>query len=112
MKVHTESIQFKADQKLVDFVVQKVNKLETYFDRIIDAEVKLRLENTGQVRAKIAEVQLQVPGQRLFAKETDKTFELSVDRAVEDLRRQLTRYKDRIRSTQNGINGSENGMLL
>ena len=102
MKVHTESIQFKADQKLLDFVEQKIGKLDTFFDRIIDAEVKLRLENSGQVRDKVAEVCLNVPGQSLFAKETNKTFEQSVDGAVDNLRRQLSRYKEKLRS-HNGV---------
>lgn len=102
MKVHTESVQFKADQKLLDFVEKKVSKLEQFFDRIIDAEVKLRLENSGQVKDKVAEVRLQVPGQSLFAKETNKTFEQSVDKAVDDLRRQLAKYKEKLRP-HNGI---------
>jgi putative sigma-54 modulation protein len=102
MKVHTESVQFKADKKLLSFIDKKVGKLEQFFDRIIDAEVKLKLENAGQVRDKVAEVRLQVPGQSLFAKEIDKTFEASVGNAVDDLKRQLTRYKEKLR-THNGV---------
>ncbi len=83
---------------MIDFIEQKVNKLDTFFDRIIDVEVKLKLENSGQVKDKIAEVSLNVPGQSLFAKETNKTFEQSVDGAVENLRRQLKRYKQKLRA--------------
>lgn len=101
MKVHTEAVQFKADQKLLDFIEKKMSKLENFFDRIIDADVKLRLENSGQVKDKVAEVRLHVPGVNLFAKETDKSFEASVDGAIEDLRRQLTKYKEKNR-THNG----------
>ncbi len=98
MKVHTESVQFKADKKLVDFIDRKVGKLEQYFDRIITADVKLKLENTGKVKDKIAEVRLDVPGQSLFAKEIHKTFEQSIDEAVDNLRRQLTKYKEKMRT--------------
>jgi putative sigma-54 modulation protein len=97
MKIHTEAVQFKADQKLHDYIAKKMEKLTTYFDRIINVEVKLRLENSGQVKDKVAEIQLQVPGQTLFAKETNKTFEQSIDGAVDNLRRQLTKYKDKLR---------------
>lgn len=97
MKVHTEAVQFKADQKLLDFIEKKMEKLDNFFDRIIEAQVKLRLENSGQVKDKVAEVMLHVPGQSLFAKETNKSFEQSVDIAVDNLRRQLTRYKDKAR---------------
>ncbi len=101
MKVHTESVQFKADQKLIDFIEQKMSKLDIYFDRIIDVNVKLKLENSGQVRDKVAEICLNVPGQSLFAKEINKTFEQSVDNATENLRRQLSRYKEKLRAHNN-----------
>ena len=97
MKVHTESIQFKADKKLVEFIDRKVGKLEQFFDRIIHVEVKLRLENSGRVKDKVAELRMKVPGQTLFAKEIAKTFEQSIDEAVDNLRRQLSKYKDKLR---------------
>ena len=97
MKIHTESVQFKADQKLHEFIEKKMEKLNTYFDRIINAEVKLRLENSGQVKDKVAEIELHVPGQNLFAKETNKSFEQAIDGAVDNLRRQLSRHKEKQR---------------
>lgn len=98
MRVETQSIHFDADVKLVDFVNQKVGKLETYYNRILSAEVTLKLENSGQVRDKVSEIVLRVPGDTLVAKETDKSFEASVDAAVEALRRQLIKYKERMRA--------------
>jgi putative sigma-54 modulation protein len=97
MKIHTEAVQFKADQKLHEFIEKKMEKLTAHFDRIINAEVKLRLENSGQVKDKVAEISLNVPGQILFAKDTTKTFEQSIDGAIDNLRRQLTKYKEKLR---------------
>lgn len=96
MRVHTESVRFKADQKLIDFIEQKLSKLDNFFDRIIDAQVTLRLENSGQIKDKIAEVRLNVPGDTLIVRQTDKTFEASIDRALDALKRRLIRYKDRL----------------
>ena len=98
MKIQTESIQFKADQKLLNYVNKKLTKLDTFFDRIIGADVKLRLENSGQVRDKVAEIRINVPGTTLFAKETNKTFEASVDLAFDNLKRQLSKYKEKMRA--------------
>jgi putative sigma-54 modulation protein len=97
MRVHTEAVQFKADQKLIDYIEKKVNKMDQYFDRIIEAKVTLRLENSGQVRDKVAEVLLNVPGESLFVKESSKTFEASVDGALSSMRRQLIKYKEKLR---------------
>jgi putative sigma-54 modulation protein len=98
MRIETQSIHFDADAKLVDFINQKVGKLETYYDRIISADVMLKLENSGQVRDKVAEIVIKVPGDVLVAKETDKSFEASIDSAVEALRRQIIKYKERMRA--------------
>lgn len=95
MRVHTESVAFKADQKLIEYIERKLSKMDQFFDRIIDAQVVLKLENAGQVRDKVAEVRINVPGEILVAKESRKTFEASVASAVEALRRQLIRYKEK-----------------
>lgn len=98
MQVNVSSKQFRADEKLVAYTEKKINKLTTFFDRIIDSRVSLKLENSGQVKDKIVEVSVNVPGQTLFASETHKTFEGAVDLVTDDLKRQLKRYKDKIRN--------------
>src|SRR4249920_3193917 len=96
MKINTTSIHFDADQKLVDYIQRKTSKLEQFFDRIIDAHIYLKLENSGQVKDKIVEMKLKVPGDILMATEVSKTFEASTDAAVDNMKRQLNRYKERI----------------
>jgi len=98
MKVHTQSVHFSADSKLVQFIEKKMTKLEQYFDRIIKAEVVLKLENSGQVKDKIAEIRLNVPGSIFYVKESSKTFEASVDSAVAAIKRQLLKHKERMRA--------------
>ena len=51
MVIRTEAVQFKADQKLIDFIEKKFSKLEQFFDRITNVTVYMRLENSGQVKA-------------------------------------------------------------
>ena len=95
MKIQTTAVHFDADQKLLDYIEQKASKLAHFYDRIIDASVFLKLENTGQVREKIVELRLNVPGETLIATETSRTFEASVDLVVENMKRQIKRHKER-----------------
>ncbi|MCB0635672.1 MAG: ribosome-associated translation inhibitor RaiA [Lewinella sp.] len=97
MKVHIETVHFSADQKLVDYIEKKLGKLDNFFDRILDARVSLKLENAGQVKDKIVEVRLSVPGDLLVAKDTEQTFEAAVDKTADALKRQLIKYKERMR---------------
>ncbi len=80
------------------FIERKLSKLDQFFDRIVSAKVLLKLENSGQIRDKIAEVRLEIPGTILFVKETNKSFEASIDLAIDSLRRQLIKYKERLRA--------------
>jgi putative sigma-54 modulation protein len=97
MVIQTQSLHFDADTKLLSFVDRKVGKLDTFFDRILHADVVLRLEKTGQVQDKIAEIKLNLPGTVLMAKQTCKSFEEAVGLASESLRRQLVRHKGKNR---------------
>lgn len=98
MKIRVQSIHFTADQKLLDFIQKKVDKLDQFFDQIISGEVYLKLENTDDVANKISEIKLSIPGNDLFAKEQCKSFEEATDLAIESLRRQIDKHKEKVRS--------------
>lgn len=97
MNIKVNTVHFDADQKLIDHVNKKVNKLDQFFDGIIGAEVFLRLENVQDDENKIAEIKLLIPGNDLFVKKQSKTFEEAVNKAVETLNRQLTKYKEKLK---------------
>ena len=92
MKLQMHSIHFDADQKLLDFIQKKVDKLETFYDRVVDGEVYLRLNNSG-IDNKTVEIKLNLPGRQIFAKEEAKSFEEAADLATEALRRQIRKVK-------------------
>ncbi len=96
MKLQVHSIHFNADVKLIDFIQKKVDKLETFYDRMVDGEVFLRLNNEG-IENKTVEIKVKVPGSQLFAKEQAKSFEEATDLATEALRAQLKKFKTKVR---------------
>ena len=95
MKVKIQSVHFTADQKLLDFIDGKINKLDTFNSMIIDCEVILRLDKSSSTDNKLVEIKLLVPGPDLFAKRQRKTFEEATDLAIEALRRQLKKLKEK-----------------
>jgi len=94
MKLQMHSIHFDADVKLLDFIQKKTEKLDTFYDRIIDGEVFMRLEK-NDVENKVVEIKLNIPGSQLFAKEQAKSFEAATDLAVEALKSQLKKFKEK-----------------
>ncbi|MGI8893576.1 MAG: ribosome hibernation-promoting factor, HPF/YfiA family [Bacteroidia bacterium] len=91
-----QSIHFDADQQLKAFIQEKADKLLTFYDNIIEGEVILKNDNSN-VSNKISEIKLIIPGKILFAKEQASTFEEATDNALEALRKQLTKHKEKIR---------------
>ncbi|PLX13055.1 MAG: ribosomal subunit interface protein [Marinilabiliales bacterium] len=98
MYLKINSVHFDADKKLEEFIEGKVSKLARVHDDIIGAEIYLRLEKDQNMENKIAEIKIEIPGSsEIFAKKQSKTFEAATDTAVEALRRQLKRFKEKQR---------------
>jgi len=95
MRLQMHSIHFDADEKLLDFIQKKADKLDTFYDRIIDGEVFLKLDKDNQMENKLVEIKVNIPGTQLFAKERSKSFEAATDNAVEAVRRQLKKHKEK-----------------
>ena len=102
MNISVKSVHFRADEKLLTYVEKKVSRLNRYFDRNVEAEIFLKLQDTGsKVQDKITEVKLHVPGGWVMDKKTGKTFESAINASVDTLKRQLTRHKEKT-SAHNG----------
>ena len=95
MRLQMHSIHFDADQKLLEFIQKKADKLDTFYDRIVDGEVFLKLDKNETNENKVVEIKLNIPGQQLFAKEHSGSFEAATDLVVEALRRQLKKHKEK-----------------
>ena len=93
MNVTINSVHFKADQKLEDFITKKVEKVCEKYAEVINAEVNLKLDNNDTPENKIADIRIVLKGEDLFASKQSKTFEESVDTAVDALKKQLEKYK-------------------
>jgi len=100
MKVFVQSVNFNADKELVEFVEKKVESLEKYYDKIVDSEVFLKVQQTSEKENKIVEVKINVPGNDFVVKKVCKTFEEGVALTVDSLKRQLNKRKEKQRTYQ------------
>lgn len=102
MKLQMQAIHFDADASLLAFIQQKMDKLDTFYDRITSGEVFLKLDGneTSKVHTKLLEVKLYVPGGTMFVKEQGSTFEEATDLAVETLKIQVKKFKNKRRETR------------
>ena len=96
MNVNIQTVHFDADSKLVDLVTKRLEKLNTFHDRIIKVDVYLKLDNlVHTIKDKIAEIRVHVPRHNFFVKASSKSFEESFDAALDSLVTQIKRRKER-----------------
>ena len=99
MEVKINSVHFTADQKLVDFVNKKVGKLDTFFDGIINTEVTLKVLKPETANNKVSELKVSIPANGyLFAKKQADTFEEATDLAIDAVRKQLDKFKEKLKN--------------
>lgn len=99
MKVFTQSVNFNADKDLIKFIEKKISGLERFHDKIVDAEVFLKVQNTSEKENKISEVKINIPGNELIVKKQCKTFEEGISIGIESLKRQLKKSKEKHRDS-------------
>ena len=98
MKVNLHAVNFNVDKKLVDFIQEKVDKLEKYYDKIVSSDVFLKVENTSDKENKVVEIKINVPGDDFVVKKNTKSFEEGIDLALDSLERVLVKRKEKLRT--------------
>lgn len=97
MKVNVHAVNFTVDSKLVNFIQDRMERLEKYYDKIVSSDVFLKVEKTSDKENKIAEVKIHVPGDDFMVKKQCKSFEEAVDLSAESLERVLLKRKEKIK---------------
>lgn len=97
MNIKIQTIHFNADSKLEEHIEQKVGKLIDRNENVISANIVLRLDKSQENDNKVAEIKLEIPGNDIFARKQSKSFEEATDVALEAIRRQLKKYKEKQR---------------
>ena len=98
MKVIVQSVNFNADKDLIDFIEKKVAGLEKYYDKIVDSEVFLKVQQTSEKENKTVDIKINIPGNDIVVKKQCKTFEEGTMVAVDSLKRKLTKEKEKVRA--------------
>ncbi len=98
MNVKFQSIHFDADQKLLDHIEKKLQKVDNLFDNVVKYDVILKLENNEKKENKIVEIHVKIPNNELFASRQSRTFEAAADECIDALKIQINKYKEKLRN--------------
>lgn len=93
-----QAVNFNVDAKLLEFIQERMDKLEKYYDKVVSADVFLKVEKTSDKENKVVEAKIHVPGDEFIVKKQCRTFEEGVDLCGESLERVLLKRKEKIRT--------------
>jgi ribosome-associated inhibitor A len=92
----TTSIQFvklPTSEALTTYTTKKLEKLSSRYSWIINIDVFFKIENDA-LGEKICEMEVSLPGPKLFAVSKEKNFEMAVKETISDLDKQLKKRKE------------------
>lgn len=81
-------------EAMSEYVTKKLIRLGKKFEWIIKADVNFKHENFPKTKGKICNIELSLPGPRIFATSNEKNYELAVKETIKDLTVQLKKRKE------------------
>ena len=82
-------------ESTVAVINEKLNKLETYYDRIERADVYVKEDDGTTTNGHKVEVRLAIPGNDLYAEVSDPSIKRAIADVAEALRRQIKKHKEK-----------------
>ena len=93
MRLRISSRNVEIPDKMKGYITDQIEGLTKYFDQILEADVSVTQERHRQT----VDVRLHVNGRSYHGEGVGDTLKVPLDSAVEKVRRQLQRYKSKLR---------------
>jgi len=96
MQLQIESPHIEPGKKLTNFIRSKFEHLSKRYDRIKHCDVVLRKQKSDKQEFFLVEAKMEIPRTILFASDKAESFEMALDKVINELEHQLNRHKDEI----------------
>ena len=98
MQLNITGHHLEVTDSLHDYVVKKLERVESHFDHVTNAHVILSVEKTRQK----AEATLHMSGGNLFADAEHEDMYAAIDAMTDKLDRQIKKHKEKITNHHRG----------
>ncbi|MDY8134950.1 ribosome hibernation-promoting factor, HPF/YfiA family [Aquimarina sp. 2201CG5-10] len=97
MKTSIQFVQMPTSETMINYVNQKLDKLYKRYDWVIKSVVFFKKENDPKGKGKICDLELSLPGPKIFATSNEKNFELAFKETLNDIEKQLKKRKQEMK---------------
>ena len=96
MNIIFEYHDVSASDRLEQLATEKLEHLQTKFNFVHRADVFFKTQNRTDDEAQFCDIRLSMPRPRLFASSNSESFRASISESINDLERQLKKYKEKM----------------
>lgn len=93
MTVNFQYVGVDVSETLSAFTEEKLEKLFNRYEFLISASVHFKREDGEHDSGKICNIELSLPGPRIFATSNERNYEVAIRETINDLERQLKKRK-------------------
>lgn len=93
MTTNIQFVKMPTSPTMVQYTLDKLQKLAGKYPWIIRINIFFKKENRVADEACLCEMDVSLPGPKLFAKSNEKNFEMAVKETIADLEDQLKKRK-------------------
>ena len=93
MTINIQYVKMPTSEAMSEYVEKKLQKIAEKYEWLIRAEVSFKLENNVYGKGNICEMELSLPGPKIFATSTEETFEAAAKNTIADIEKQLKKRK-------------------
>lgn len=94
MTVNFQYVNIDTSEWLSEYTSEKLNNLSDKYQFLISAKVFFKEDHNEPVNSKICNIQLSLPGPRIFATSNEKNHKMAVKETISDLEKQLKKRKE------------------
>jgi putative sigma-54 modulation protein len=94
MSVTIRYVDVDISETLNTFTEEKLSKLFNRYEFLISATVRFKHDDNSHAKGKICDIELSLPGPRIFATSDEGRYEVAVRETISDLERQLKKRKE------------------
>jgi len=97
MEINIQFVKMATSEHMEAFAIKKLKKLEKRYEWIMKADVFYKFEKDPKGNGKICDIQLSLPGPRIYAASNKEGFEAATDETIRDLEKQLKKRKNEMK---------------
>ncbi len=94
MTVNFQYVNIDVSNTLSALTEEKLEKLATKFEFLISAQVYFKHDEKDHNTGKICNMELSLPGPRIFATSNENSYEAAMVETISDLTRQIKKRKE------------------